>query len=170
MTHIVVGLFSSSKQAGEAVSELKGIVAARDISLIAKDEKTGKVNIHQVKETGELTEMSGGKIGAEIGGVAGVIGGISTILNPALASIAIVGAMAVAMGFTGATLGELAGSFIGSETESQFPPERAQLYKDKIQSGEVFVSVSSLVNRQKELSAIFGKHGATHIHTMITED
>ncbi|MCL4439828.1 MAG: hypothetical protein M1609_04315 [Firmicutes bacterium] len=170
MTHLVVGLFKDAHQAGAAIAELKPIVAAKDISLIAKDAKTGKINIHQVKETGELTEMSGARIGAEIGGVAGVLGAISTIINPAFAPIAVVGALALAMGVTGATVGELAGSFIGSEVKSQLPPERAKLYKDKIKNGEVFVVATSSLNRQKELMPVFQHHGATDIHTMNLQD
>ena len=170
MTYIVVGLFKDHNKAGNAVAELKGIVDAKDISILAKDEKSGKIHVHQIKETGELTEATGGAKGAELGAVAGVIGGISTIMNPAFAAVGVVAAMAVAMGLAGATIGEFTGAFIGAEEEDAFPPERARLYKDRIRAGEVFVSASSDKDKTGELTTIFGKYGATKVHTMQTRD
>lgn len=167
MTHLVIGLFENKEKAGAAVSKLNRLVASKDISLIAKDAHTGKVHIHQVKETKSLTEVTGANLGIEIGFLAGVVGGISTIVSEEeVLSLGAVAAIAVAMGFVGATVGMLIGEFFGTQKENGFPPERAQLYKDKIEKGEVFVSVRTSPHNDQQLKEIFNEFGASQVHSL----
>ena len=49
MADIVTGLFSDSKQAGAAISELKDKGYTDNISVVAKDPDSGKTTSHSVK-------------------------------------------------------------------------------------------------------------------------
>lgn len=167
MVNLVVGLFKNKKDANEAIMELKASQYSEDISLIAKDTKTKEIYAHQVKEMPGEEEMPGANKGLEIGFVGGVVIGLFMILNPAVSSLGVLGALCAAFGVTGATIGTLTGAYLGSLNKAGLPPERAKLYKNKIKSGEIFVSVLTPNEGRKELKSIFAKHGASHIHSLI---
>jgi len=164
MIHLVVGLFKNTKEATNAIVELKASKSSNDISLIAKDEKTGNVHLQQVKEMRGEEAVPGEIRGSEIGIVGGVLLGLFIITNPEFAGG--IGVLAAALGVTGATIGTLAGVTLGSLNKAGLPPERAKMYKDKIKRGEVFVSVSTSVNNEETIESIFAKHNASLIHSM----
>lgn len=166
MVHLTVGLFKHEHEAGNAIAALKDDSLAKDISIIAKDDKTGRIHLHQVKEGAGAEEMAGSVRGAELGAIAGIVGGISTIINPAFAAVGIVGALAAAMGVMGAAVGATAGGFVGALNDAGLPPERAKMYEDSIKRGELFVCVSSAREAQAELMDILTRHGAVNVHSL----
>ncbi len=167
MVHIVVGLFEESKAAGEAVAELKRMGYAKDISLIARDEKTHKIHLYQIKH--EDMEIVDTERGAELGALGGIIGGLSVVLNPILAAPAIIAAFAVTMGVAGAAIGAAFGEYMGDLSGAGLLPERAKIYQDKIKNGEVFVSVADSKGADAKVRKIFEQFHGTHIHTLNSE-
>ena len=170
MAHLTVGLFENTKKAGVAVAELKENVFSRNISLIAKDKNTGKVHLHQIKETPGIEEKPAAIKGAEIGLVAGILSGLSVILDPDIATLGVLGAFAASMGVMGGVVGASVGGFFGSLNYTGIPPERAKIYKDRIKGGEVFVCVSSGLKERDSLEKILKECGASDVHTIEYND
>jgi uncharacterized membrane protein len=161
MVHLVIGLFKNEKQATDAILELKASKSSGDISVIAREELSGNIHIHQVKEI-PCEELTGGeKRGTIIGMVGGLL--IGLFLIPTTKSV---GIMAIALGVIGAIIGTLTGAVFGSYNKAGLHPERAKMYKDKIKKGEVFVSVSTSAQHEKELKSIFTKHNVSEIESV----
>ncbi len=166
MAHLVAGLFSSSKAACDAVAELKGKGYTNDISLIAADPTTNIVRTQQAKQTVTNGMTTGATIGGVTGILAGVVAGLATITVPGIGALLVSGPLAVALGLSGGLAGALAGGLVGGFVDAGFPPERAQMYADRIKKGEVFVSVSTKHDCERDVSAIMKKHGVKHVDVM----
>ena len=80
MAHLITGLFVDSKEAGEAVAELKNKGYAKDVSLVAKDDTSGKVESHTIKQDGTEGAATGATIGAVVGAGATLLAGITAVL------------------------------------------------------------------------------------------
>jgi len=162
MTHLVTGVFDDKARAHACLKALKAAGYERDLSVISKDTKTGAVSLYEVKsgETEEKDEAMGGKIG----GIAGVLGGLSTILNPALASPPIVVTFATAMGVVGVALGEAMGGFIGDLHHADFTQEHLAAMKRDVEKGHACLAVQSEDENDEPIVTILKKHGAAHIH------
>lgn len=164
MIHLTIGLFKHEHQAGKAISKLKKSKLSSDISVIVKDDKTGKVRLHQVKESPGTEEKAASIEGAEVGAIAGIIGAISAVINPALASLEIIGALAAAMGVAGGAIGATFGGVLGSLNDAGLPPERAKFYKKSVHRGELLICISSKIEAQEQLKKILNENGASNIH------
>ena len=141
MDVLIAGLFTDSKQAGDAVSKLKKHDFIKDISIVAKDMDTGEINSEQIKE--DITE--GAAAGAVTGGIAGIMTGLLaslvTITLPGVGPVLVGGPLVAAWSLTGGAIGALAGGLIGGLVDLGFSQERAQMYKDHLLRGEVLVAV-----------------------------
>ena len=165
MVHLTVGLFKHEHEVGNLLAKLKESKLTRDISVIVRDDKTGRVHLHQVKEAPGDEELAGTVRGAELGAIVGMIGGISTVINPTLAVPGVVGALVASMGVMGATVGATAGGYLGALNDTGLPPERAKMYRDRIHKGELFVCLSSARDVQPQLVKLLEDHGAVNVHT-----
>ena len=166
MIHLTIGLFKHEHEAGSAISILRESKFSKDISVIAKDDKTGEIRLHQVKESPGVEEKAGSIAGAEIGVLAGIISGVSAIMNPALATLGIVGALAASMGVAGAAVGATIGGFFGSLNDAGLPPERAKIYKESVHKGELLVCVSSRLEDRDKIAEMLNKNNAYNVHML----
>lgn len=141
MSTLVAGLFTDSKQAGDAVAQLKNKGYTDNISLIAKDEQ-GDTNTHQIKEDVSEGAAAGAVVGGPIGALTGLVAGAVTATIPG-AVLLIGGPLAVTWGVTGAAVGALGGGLVGALVDAGFPDERAKMFEEHILKGEVLVSVTT---------------------------
>lgn len=147
------GLFSQSKHAGEAVSELHQEGFTKDISIVAKDDKTGDLSHEQVKS--DITD--GVTAGAVAGGIFGLVAGALTLAPVAVAGLLIGGPL---VSLLGTATGAVTGGILGGLIDAGIPEERARLFEERINAGEVLVAVTAASERIPTVETIFTHHGA----------
>lgn len=141
MSHLVLGMFSDSKDAGNAVKELKNKGYTDNISVVAKKDD-GDVNVTDVKGRGpEVAKNAAG--GATLGALAGLIASVSTVLLPTGLSLFVSGPLALIWGLTGATTGALVGGIYGALKKVGISDEDAKVLEGRIDRGDVLVAVTT---------------------------
>lgn len=165
MDYLISGLFTNSKKAGEAVSELKQAGFTDDISIIAKDPQTSEESSHQVKQDVTDGALGGAATGGVLGAITGLVAGAASALVPGIGALAVAGPLAATWGITGGALGALSGGLVGALVDAGIPEEKAKLYEDRIQAGDVLVTVSSSEEDEAEIRRIFDKHSVQETDT-----
>lgn len=152
-------LFSNSKLAGEAVASLHEAGFTKDISIVARDEKTGDISHEQVKN-----DVSDGvTAGAVAGGIFGLVAGTLALAPIAVTGLLIGGPLAAAIS---AATGAITGGIVGGLVDAGIPEERARIFEERIKGGEVLVAVTSSDEKVSNIERIFNTAGAndvTHI-------
>lgn len=152
MSHLVIGVFKDTLEAGKAVATLKEAGFTQDISVIAKDEDYfGQVSTHNVKND---SGIKGGAVGAVIGGMAGLIAGVSSIFIPGIGPLLVAGPVTAL--FTAA--GVLAGGFWGTLANAGLAEEVAKYYENAIMRGEVLVAVAASPDSEARVRSIITSH------------
>jgi uncharacterized membrane protein len=159
MAHLVTGLFKNSKKAGEAVSELKQKGYTEDISVLAKEWEGTEIKLHTVKD--KDAGVGGAITGAVIGGLAGLLLSVGTIVVPGIGALLVAGPFAVLMG----TAGALTGGLISALVDAGIPEDKARMYEDAIKRGEVLIAVSVDHEDEKKVRSILDKHNARETDT-----
>lgn len=159
MAHLITGIFVNSKDAGEAVSELKTKGDAKDISLIAKDIDSGKVESHTIKQDGTEGAATGATTGAIVGAATTLLAGITAVLVPGIGLVA--GSLAVAL--AAAATGAVAGGLIGYLVDKGIPENRAKEYQDRIDAGDVLIAVETDHENESVIADILSAYGAIDI-------
>ncbi len=166
MAQLIVALFDDQKSAGSAIADLKVKGFTNDISIIAKDEQSGELSSHQVKQDVSEGVAVGAATGAGAGVLIGILAGLSNIVLPGVGPFLIGGSLAATWGIAGGVLGVFAGGLLGALVDIGIPEERARMFETAIRSGEVFVSTSTSDERIQDVSDIYEKHGATEIEVV----
>jgi uncharacterized protein (TIGR02284 family) len=165
-TRLVVRLFDSAEDMERAQAALQTAGFNQEgMKTVAMDEV---ISVYQDDQTGSATMESGvtgAFMGSIIGGLIGLIAGVSILLTPGnsatmmeglgtFASLAIVGALA------GALFGALIGSLIGRgmKEEDEF------LYDDSVRYGRVLLMVQSENKRAAEAAHIMHQVNASRVH------
>lgn len=155
-----MGLFSDSKRAGDAVAQLKERGYTDDISVLAKDDKTGDPRSEDVKK--EVKDSAA--IGAGVGAVAGAIwAGLSAVALPGLGLL--VGGPLAAL-LTGGGAGALAGGLAGALADYGIPKDMAKKYEERIGRGDVAVAVTTDEGHVDEVRQILSDHSANEIQSV----
>jgi uncharacterized membrane protein len=162
MKQLVVGLFEDSTSAGKLISELKNKGYAKEISLVSKDESTGKTTSHSVKEDPSVGATAGAVTGAAMGVFAGVLAGLATIASPAGAFI-VGGPLFASWAAAGAAAGAVTGGIVGGLVDAGIPEEKAKLYEKQIQAGQVLVAVTADEGTDDEVAALMELYGVSDI-------
>lgn len=145
---VILGLFTDSAKAGQAVSDLKEKGYTKDISLVARD-MSGEAKTHQIKE--DATE--GAVVGGTLGALAAVIGLTFTpVTLPAGAGVVLVGGPLLSI--LGITSGALAGGLVGALVDLGFPKETAKDYESRVLRGEVLVAVTTDESKEADVKSI----------------
>lgn len=161
MKNITYALFKNSDEAGRAISILKEKGYTKDISLVAKDEDTGKVKSKGVKKDVSEGAVVGGVTGAAIGAVAAAIGlSLNPVTLPALGVVLSGGPLSALLGGVG---GAVSGGLVGALVDAGVPEEEAKIYEDRIKRGEVLVAVTSDMEHRANLETIFKDHRASKL-------
>lgn len=154
MNRLVFGVFSDSESANSAIDDLSRAGFSRDdVSVIVQDERVRG----QIDQGGSTVEnvaggaASGAATGGVIGGLLGLLAGLTAFTVPGLGALLIGGPIASALGLTGAAAttvsgavtGALAGGLVGALVGLGVPQEQAQMYEERVKSGNVLVIVSA---------------------------
>jgi hypothetical protein len=162
----VVGLFDDFAQAKNAAIELERMgISHNDISVLANNEN-GAYGTPAGTTTGTehgmghaVTRDAG--VGAEIGGVLGLLAGLSLFAIPGLGFIA--GAGWLAGMFTGAGIGAVAGGLVGILTHLGVPATDAAYYNEGIRRGGVLVAVRADDAGATTVAQVLNRAGAVNI-------
>ncbi len=162
MTHMILGLFTDSKNAGEAISELKQKGYTKDISVLAQDYDQSNPNLTEIKQDVSDGTAVGATAGGALGGLAALLVGITSVAIPGLGILygPLVALFSVA---GGAATGALAGGLVGALVDLGISDATAKLYEERIRSGEVLVAVSTTENTGQEVRTILEQHGVEEL-------
>lgn len=156
--HVIAGIFKDSKQAGNAVSELKKAGFTNDISIIAKDASGADMKSHQVKQDVSDGTAGGAAVGGVLGGLVGLLATVGTVILPGIGTLIVAGPFAAAWGLTGAAAGALTGGLVGALVDAGIPEERARQFEAAVKRGEVLVTVSTTHENEQKVRRILDKH------------
>ena len=159
----VVGLFDDYAQAKSAAVEVERAgVLHSDISVLANNETEvhGSRTAATSSGMGHAVTKDAG-VGAEIGGVLGLLAGLSLFVVPGLGFIAGAGWLAGMM--TGAGIGAVAGGLIGVLTHVGVPAADAAYYNEGIRRGGTLVAVRAEETAANGIATILSTHGAVNI-------
>ena len=163
----VVGLFDDMAQAKKAALDLEQAGIAHDnISLVANNEG-GKYAAASTETTAPATTTTGHAIGhdavmgAEIGGVAGLLLGLTGLAIPGLGWIAGAGWL---MGMVlGAGTGALVGGLVGALTHVGVPEEDAAHFNEGVRRGGTLLAVRAEDSMAHRVAGIMSSDGAVNI-------
>ena len=156
----IVGLFDDFAQAKSAALELESAgISHEDISVVANNE----TNQHVVNAEGRSGHAVGhdAKVGAEIGGVAGLLMGLTAFAIPGFGWIA--GAGWLAGMIMGAGVGAVAGGLVGLLTHVGVPAEDASYYTEGVRRGGTLIAVRAEEADVARISQILNTRGAANI-------
>jgi uncharacterized membrane protein len=141
----IAGLFDSYEDAERAIEKLQNEGITREqISVIARDEVLRERVIGQ--EMAYARSAGAGALGGTtVGGIIGLIAGVSAITIPGLGPVISAGTLATALGSTaiGAGLGAATGGLIGALTALGIPETDAHVYAEGVQRGGILLTVDA---------------------------
>jgi len=162
----VVGLFDDWAQAKKAALDLETAgVPHDDISLVANNEggkyaPTDDGSTPATTTTGHAIGHDA-LVGAEIGGVAGLLLGLTGFAIPGLGWIAGAGWL---MGMLmGAGTGAVIGGLVGALSSVGVPEEDAAHYTEGVRRGGILLAVKAQDNMAHQVAQIIGDDGAVNI-------
>lgn len=160
----VVGLFDDYNQAKNAALEVERAgVSHNDISVLANNEtevhgRRDAIDTHSTM--GHAVTKDAG-VGAEIGGVLGLLAGLSLFVIPGLGFIA--GAGWLAGMLTGAGIGAVAGGLVGVLTHVGVPATDAAYYTEGVRRGGTLVAIRAEDSAASGIARILNSAGAVNI-------
>lgn len=144
---ILVGMFSNREDSEKAYNELRALgYGTDDINVVmtnaGRDRHFGSEQKDHSSEMGNKA-LEGTGTGAAIGGVAGGIAGAIAALgtNLVVPGLGMVILGPLAAGLAGAGAGGLTGGIIGALVGAGIPKEKAELYHQGLQDGDIILTV-----------------------------
>lgn len=174
MAKMVIGVFSETEEAENAMEDLKKMnYNPKDISIVMKERDGGDKVINQ---TGTTHVGSGTMSGVATGGVLGALASLLVIggIVPGLGAIFIGGPLAAALGLTGvaatavsaAATGALAGGIVGALSGLGLSGREAVEYEESIKSGGILVAVPARIDHEDEVKDVLQNNHADQIRVM----
>ena len=159
----VVGLFDDFAQAKNAALELeRSGVPHNDISVLANNESGAFGANDAVAGHGmghAVTKDAG--VGAEVGGVLGLLAGLSLFAIPGLGFLA--GAGWLAGMFTGAGIGAVVGGLVGVLVSVGVPDTDAAYYNEGVRRGGTLLAVRADDANANAVATLLNNQGAVDI-------
>jgi len=154
MSRVVVGIFREKEHAEQAINEFREEGFENDISLVVKDEQNDESSME------EEQNLSGGAVtGGVLGGVAGLLAGTGALLVPGIGPVLAAGPFAATL--TGIVGGGLAGGLV----DYGIPEERSQYYEEKVQQGNILITMDADEDYVQEAATVLRAHGAEDVET-----
>lgn len=141
----IAGLFDTYQDAEQAVNELQSLGVTREqISVVARD------TVLRERVVGDTDDMmaegagAGAVGGTAIGGLGGLLVGLSSITLPGLGPIITAGTIITALGTTaaGAGIGAATGGLLGALMSIGIPEEDAHVYAESVRRGGILLTVT----------------------------
>ena len=175
MDTIVFGTFATQKDAERCVHELQSEleIPRDDISYLYRDSDENMFEIYDGQDI-----VGGSVTGAAVGVSLGTLVGLATVAGviPFMGPVFVAGPLISALGFgasavattaVGAVTGAVTGGLIGALVEWGVPSDIAESYEDRLNSGEILVSV--LTDTAAAAERKFDECNATSISTHATD-
>lgn len=160
----VVGLFDTMEHAKKASLDIENAGITRDdISLVANN-ASGQYAPNEDVTPSEVTGHAIGRdatVGAEIGGVAGLLIGLTGLAIPGLGWVA--GAGWFWGMISGAMVGAVTGGLVGALTHVGVSPEDASYYNEGLRRGGTLVVIRAQDTMADRVAEILGDDGAANI-------
>lgn len=160
----VVGLFDDMNQAKKAALDLEAAgVPHNDVSIVANNEggRYAAVNTDPAPTATGHAIGRDALVGAEIGGVAGLLMAITGLAIPGLGWIA--GAGWLMATILGAGTGAIVGGLVGALTNVGVPEADAAHYNEGVRRGGTLLAVKAQDNMATRVAQILGDDGAVNI-------
>ncbi len=161
----VVGLFDDIARAKTAALDLEEAgIPHNDISLVANNEGGRYAPTDTDTPTTTTTGHAIGHdalVGAEIGGVAGLLLGLTGFAVPGVGWV--VGAGWIVTTIVGAGAGAMIGGLVGALTDVGVPAEDAAQYTEGVRRGGVLLAVKAQDDMAHRAAQIIGDDGAVNI-------
>jgi hypothetical protein len=156
MAKTIADLFENRTAAYEAVQDLVAHGFAHDhISVMAPD--TARSEAHVTTDDGPSGLAQGVGMGAAVGGIGGLVIGVTALTVPGVGPVLAAGPLAVAL--LGAGVGATAGGLIGALTDDLgLPAEHAQYYDEGLRRGGVLVTVATTDAHAEEAASVLSLH------------
>jgi uncharacterized membrane protein len=139
MANTVIGIFSNTSNAGNAVERLRNMVQAEEISVVTPEYKDADVDTstRKIKNRVDDSASKGVGIGAAIGGLLGFLAGTTALVIPGIG---------LATGWLAATLigaaeGGLLGGITGALVDLGVDTSAADKYQNAVKQGNTVVAV-----------------------------
>ena len=106
-------------------------------------------------------------MGAEVGGVAGLLLGLTGLAIPGLGWIATAGWLGGMI--LGAATGAVVGGLVGALTSAGVPAEDAEHYNEAVRRGGILLAVRSQDEQAQRVAQILGEDGAVNIDERVDQ-
>ena len=169
MKHFTIGIFANREDAEKAINTIHNTcnVPNDDISYVYRNTE-GEVKEVSAEHIATDTPAEGAGKGATTGAALGALAGIAAVVGiiPVVGPLFAGGALAAALGLTGAVgtaaagavTGAVAGGLIGALSHMGVGEERAQRYADRVNAGDVLVAVHA--EESEAVRQVFTECGA----------
>lgn len=175
MKQLIIGTFASRPDAEDLIDHLHRArgVPQDEISYVYRN-IDGEVTEVDTGEVASKTPKEGAKRGAVVGGAAGALAGVATVVGvipvvgPIFAAGPLIAALGIGAGAVGTTAaaaatGAAAGGVIGALTKYGASAGEAKSYEDRVFSGDVLVAVHA-DDENGQIAAAFADHGASAVN------
>ena len=166
MTTTLIGLYDTRDHAQRAVSELvQNGFPREDISLALSD--TGKTYteppLHEEEADAQVERpiAQGAEVGAAIGGIGGLVIGLTTLAIPVVGPLAVAGPLAALL--AGAGLGAAGGGLLGALVKMGLTHDEASAYTEAIRRGNTLVLLETSDDVAPQAKAIMHHCGPIDI-------
>ncbi|MBD2245220.1 hypothetical protein [Nostoc sp. FACHB-888] len=144
-----IGVFHNDSDAQKALTELKTAGFPMDkVSVLGPNASSDEIveaagNKGNVENQGDQIARAGTISGGALGGLVGVVAGLTALTIPGLGAIVAGGAAANALATTlvGTAVGATAGGLVGGMSSLAIPAQRVEAYKDQLSRGGYLVMV-----------------------------
>ncbi len=155
----VVGVFSSRDNAERAVEELRNRGWDRDISVLAREDRSGddpgRGDDRTRMQDQDLSE--GVATGGVLGGLAGLAASAGLMTIPGVGPVLAAGPIATTL--TGVVTGGLAGGL----ADYGIPEEEGRNYEQEVRRGRILAMVRTEERRASDVERIFRERGADRV-------
>ncbi|RPI32757.1 MAG: signal transduction histidine kinase (STHK), LytS [Chloroflexota bacterium] len=162
----IAGLFERYEDANNALKKLNELGYGKDrISVIATQE-----SIKNKLEGEEGSAAETATTGAVVGGLAGLLVGVGTLLIPGIGPVLSVGSLATLLGATatGAGIGAAAGGLRGALAEMDVPEAEATLYTESLKKGGILITVIAEGEQGKQVKRVMDENNAVDMKTRLS--
>ncbi len=157
----IAGLFDTYRDAEQAIRDLRDLDIERDqISILARD-----TVLHEYVADAEDPIMSGAIGGSAIGGLGGLLMGLSAVTVPGIGPVFAAGTMLAMLGTTtaGAGIGAVTGGLIGALTNVGISERDAHVYAESVRRGSIIVLADVADNHADAAIAALNRANAVDI-------
>ena len=166
MAKTVAALFENGSEAYGAVKELLEHGFAHDDISVMTHEATSSDDV--VTDDDSVSGVAGGAgIGAALGGVGGLVLGLTALAVPGVGPIIAAGPIAAAL--VGAGVGAAAGGLIGALVDIGIPEDHAYYYGEGMRRGGVLVTVATKDETAEQAESILSRHNPIDLSSRAEE-